>query len=166
MLPIGEDNGIVEWVLNTTGLRHCLMDIYSAAGLYDSRTNRGIQKIWEGAPAVGGLGWVGWGGRAGGRHGLWLASWCAPSRRLLCASTHEKQALTNTTQTPTHPPSPIPRLQNKRKCEVLDEVLKGQPPLFHRWLLGKFTEPAAWLNARLAYTRTAGEPMPRMAGRG
>ena len=61
MLPIGEDNGIVEWVLNTTGLRHCLMDIYSAAGLYDSRTNRGIQKIWEGAPVVGGgvRGWVG-----------------------------------------------------------------------------------------------------------
>jgi hypothetical protein len=56
-----------------------------------------------------------------------------------------------------HLAPPIACPQNKRKCEVLDEVLKGQPPLFHRWLLGKFTEPAAWLNARLAYTRTAGE---------
>lgn len=38
---------------------------------------------------------------------------------------------------------------------MLDEVLKVTPPLLHRWFLGKFTEPAAWMNARLAYTRTA-----------
>lgn len=25
VLPIGEDNGIVEWVLSTTGLRHCIV---------------------------------------------------------------------------------------------------------------------------------------------
>lgn len=55
MLPIGEDNGIVEWVLNTRGLRHCLTDTYSAAGLYEgNRTNRLIQRIWDGAPQVGG----------------------------------------------------------------------------------------------------------------
>ncbi|KAL4421833.1 hypothetical protein ABPG77_001622 [Micractinium sp. CCAP 211/92] len=96
VLPIGEDNGIVEWVLNTRGMRHCLTDIYTAAGLYEgNRTNRAIQRIWDGAP------------------------------------------------------------QNRRRSEVLDEVLQNWPPLFHRWQLDNFTEPAAWLNARLAYTRTA-----------
>lgn len=25
VLPIGEDNGIVEWVLSTAGLRHCIV---------------------------------------------------------------------------------------------------------------------------------------------
>ena len=52
MLPIGEDNGIVEWVLNTTGLRHCLADVYTAAGLFDRNTLRNIQRVWEGAPPV------------------------------------------------------------------------------------------------------------------
>ncbi|KAI3426356.1 hypothetical protein D9Q98_008728 [Chlorella vulgaris] len=95
VLPIGEDNGIVEWVLHTTGIRHCLNEVYSAAGLYDGRTHRVIQKTWDSAPTT------------------------------------------------------------KRRAEVLDEVLQGFPPLFHRWQLTKFTEPAAWFNARLAFTRTA-----------
>lgn len=34
-------------------------------------------------------------------------------------------------------------------------MLKFTPPLLHRWFLGKWTEPAAWLAARLAFTRTA-----------
>lgn len=38
---------------------------------------------------------------------------------------------------------------------MLDELLHEFPPLFHRWLLARFPEPAAWLTARLAYSRTA-----------
>lgn len=48
---------------------------------------------------------------------------------------------------------------------MLDEVLSNWPPLFHRWQLGNFTEPAAWLNARLAYTRTAGGRHGTVTGR-
>ena len=36
----------------------------------------------------------------------------------------------------------------------LEQVLKTHPPVFHKWFLGKFPEPAAWFNSRLAYTRT------------
>lgn len=53
------------------------------------------------------------------------------------------------------PPSTA-HLQTKRRAEVLDEILKSWPALFHRWWLARFAEPAAWLNARLAYTRTSG----------
>ncbi len=104
VLPIGEDNGIVEWVLSTTGLRHCIVsgcrvgaaqagthvshwlrllpdkqptlrsqqrcraatpliamlpahsapqtDMYTASGQWDGRSNRVIQKLYEGAPPV------------------------------------------------------------------------------------------------------------------
>ncbi|PSC70468.1 serine threonine-kinase ATR isoform X1 [Micractinium conductrix] len=96
VLPIGEDNGIVEWVLNTTGLRHCLNEVYTAAGLFKGQTtNRWFQRTYEGAQPT------------------------------------------------------------KRRAEVLDEILKSWPALFHRWWLARFAEPAAWLNARLAYTRTS-----------
>ena len=57
-----------------------------------------------------------------------------------------------------HPSTPTPphkRTQGKRRAELLDTVLGLLPPRFHVWLLAKFTEPAAWLNARLAFTRTA-----------
>lgn len=46
-------------------------------------------------------------------------------------------------------------MQGKRRAELLDKVLAMFPPRFHRWQLAKFPEPAAWLNARLAFTRTA-----------
>lgn len=68
VLPIGEDNGIVEWVPHTAGLRHCLNDTYAAAGLYEgSNTNRRVQRIWDAAPVSrrgrGGGGWGGCGGK-------------------------------------------------------------------------------------------------------
>ena len=172
VLPIGEDNGIVEWVLHTTGLRHCLTDAYSAAGLFDARTNRTIQKIWDGAPPVGGLpgvaGWAGWGGggRLGGGVGWWWLGWGRQGERagrvlyggtVMCLLADTKAARDAPHPYP-HPPHTHARLpQTKRRAEVLDEVLRAYPPLFHRWLLGRFTEPAAWLSARLAYTRTAGK---------
>lgn len=46
--------------------------------------------------------------------------------------------------------------QGKRRADLLDSVLGLFPPKFHCWQLGKFPEPAAWLNARLAFTRTSG----------
>ncbi len=171
MLPIGEDNGIVEWVLNTRGMRHCLTDIYTAAGLYEgNRTNRAIQRIWDGAPQVG-CGSPGGGGGAlltSHRHGrsAKIPERCArqsagrpccllPPRPALPANTAPGLKCTSA------PPPHVCRagrhlLQNRRRSEVLDEVLQNWPPLFHRWQLDNFTEPAAWLNARLAYTRTAG----------
>lgn len=36
----------------------------------------------------------------------------------------------------------------------LDEVLKQYPPCFHSWFLRTYPEPAAWLNAKIAFTRT------------
>ena len=36
----------------------------------------------------------------------------------------------------------------------LDQVLKTHPPVLNKWFLGKFADPAAWFNGRLAYTRT------------
>ena len=34
-------------------------------------------------------------------------------------------------------------------------MLESFPPRFHRWMLAKFGEPAAWIAARLAFTHTA-----------
>lgn len=48
-------------------------------------------------------------------------------------------------------------LQNTKKApllEWLERTLRAYPPQFHRWFLEKFPEPAAWLNGRLAFTRT------------
>ena len=32
--------------------------------------------------------------------------------------------------------------------------MAGLPPRMHRWLLQRFPDPAAWLAARLGFTRT------------
>lgn len=48
----------------------------------------------------------------------------------------------------------MPWVQGKRRSELLDKVLAMFPPRLHRWLLSKWSEPAAWHNARLAFTRT------------
>lgn len=45
-------------------------------------------------------------------------------------------------------------LQGERMAGLLDKVLTMFPPLLHRFFLTNFTEPASWLNARLAFTRT------------
>lgn len=41
-----------------------------------------------------------------------------------------------------------------RLKEWFEFALKSHPPLFHTWLIKRFPEPAAWLDARLAFTRT------------
>lgn len=41
-----------------------------------------------------------------------------------------------------------------RRAELLDRVLENMPPRMHKWMLGRFPEPGAWLAARLAFTRS------------
>jgi len=36
----------------------------------------------------------------------------------------------------------------------LEDMVRSYPPTFHRWFLATWAEPAAWLNARLNYTRS------------
>ena len=38
--------------------------------------------------------------------------------------------------------------------DLFNRILKMYPPLMHNFFLATFTEPASWLNARLAFTRT------------
>lgn len=40
VVPLTEDCGMVEWVPNTTGLRHALESVYSAAGLFQHKDSR------------------------------------------------------------------------------------------------------------------------------
>ena len=48
VVPLTEETGIIEWVPNTHGLRHCCQDIYIADGTYDKRTvNANIKKIYD-----------------------------------------------------------------------------------------------------------------------
>ncbi|KAK9858036.1 hypothetical protein WJX84_006124 [Apatococcus fuscideae] len=43
---------------------------------------------------------------------------------------------------------------DKRKAGLMEKLLATFPPRLHRWFLARFPEPAAWLAARLAWTRT------------
>ena len=45
--------------------------------------------------------------------------------------------------------------QGKRRSELLNKWLQIFPPRMHRWQLARWSEPAAWHAARLAFTRTA-----------
>lgn len=40
------------------------------------------------------------------------------------------------------------------KAELLKKVLALFPPLLHKHFLSSFPEPASWLSARMAFTRT------------
>lgn len=73
MIPLQDEAGIVEWVPNTRGIRHCLQDTYTAEGLFDGKTtNVTIKRMYD-TFAVGGtalllttlvwLGWLRWAGR-------------------------------------------------------------------------------------------------------
>lgn len=44
--------------------------------------------------------------------------------------------------------------QGERMAGLIDKVLHSFPPMLHRFFLANFPEPASWLNARLAFTRT------------
>ena len=48
VVPLTEETGIIEWVPNTHGLRHCCQDIYIADGTYDKRSvNMTVKKIHD-----------------------------------------------------------------------------------------------------------------------
>lgn len=55
----------------------------------------------------------------------------------------------------------IKRLHDKctrdglQPSQLLDKILQGFPPRFHRWFLSRFPEPAAWLRSRSNFTVTA-----------
>ncbi|KAK0528665.1 hypothetical protein OC834_003970 [Tilletia horrida] len=45
---------------------------------------------------------------------------------------------------------------NRRSVETFEtKLLTKYPPVFHEWFLATFSEPAAWMKARLSYARTA-----------
>ena len=115
-----------------------------AEGMFDTRkTNATIKGMYD-AFKVGG--WVGagfWARGARGRGTMLLGGGGRGPSSLRVPCAHPR------------PPSPPPLSQGKRRSELVDTVLAIFPPRFHVWLLAKFTEPAAWLNARLAFTRTA-----------
>ena len=53
VVPLTEETGIIEWVPQTHGLRHCCQDIYIADGTYDKRTvNMTVKKIYDGFQVV------------------------------------------------------------------------------------------------------------------
>lgn len=48
------------------------------------------------------------------------------------------------------------KLPEGKAAELFEtKVLSRYPPVFHEWFLNTFPEPAAWLRARLSYSRTA-----------
>ena len=48
VIPLTEDTGLVEWVPNTTGLRHCLQEIYTTEGIFQRSTHQTIRKMYDG----------------------------------------------------------------------------------------------------------------------
>mmetsp|Transcript_10928 Transcript_10928/g.67521 ORF Transcript_10928/g.67521 Transcript_10928/m.67521 type:complete len:2630 (+) Transcript_10928:210-8099(+) len=48
VIPLTEECGLIEWVHNTTGLRHVCQDVYTREGLFDRRrTNPQIKKMYD-----------------------------------------------------------------------------------------------------------------------
>jgi serine/threonine-protein kinase ATR len=45
-------------------------------------------------------------------------------------------------------------IAGSNRAQLLDRVLQSLPPRLGKWLLSRFSEPGAWLAARLAFTRT------------
>ena len=48
-----------------------------------------------------------------------------------------------------------PVSQGKQMADLMDKVLAMFPPMLHKFFQSGWPEPAAWFNARLAFTRTA-----------
>jgi serine/threonine-protein kinase ATR len=56
VIPLSEDCGIIEWVPNTTGLRHVMQQLYIEEGVFTRHTHNDIKEIyerWKGRPTVG-----------------------------------------------------------------------------------------------------------------
>ncbi|EIE22187.1 kinase-like protein [Coccomyxa subellipsoidea C-169] len=74
--------------------------------------------------------------------------------RNVCTEVYAAEGLTDMKSTLASVHSTYKNFSGKRRSELLDKVLHVFPPRLHRWLLSKWSEPAAWHNARLAFTRT------------
>ena len=47
VMPLTEDCGMIEWVENTRGFRHCCQDVYIQENLFDRKTNKGIKDVYD-----------------------------------------------------------------------------------------------------------------------
>ena len=47
VIPLSEDCGIIEWVPNTTGLRHVMQNLYVHEGIFGRHTHNDIKEIYE-----------------------------------------------------------------------------------------------------------------------
>ena len=47
VIPLSEDCGIIEWVPNTTGLRHVMQNLYVREGIFGRHTHNDIKEIYE-----------------------------------------------------------------------------------------------------------------------
>ena len=47
VMPLNEDNGIIEWVPNTTGLRHVIQALYVQDGIYTKQTLGDVKRMHE-----------------------------------------------------------------------------------------------------------------------
>ncbi|KAK9914842.1 hypothetical protein WJX75_001188 [Coccomyxa subellipsoidea] len=74
--------------------------------------------------------------------------------RNVCTEVYAADGLIDMKSTLASVHSTYKNFSGKRRSELLDKVLHVFPPRLHRWLLSKWSEPAAWHNARLAFTRT------------
>ncbi len=94
---------------------------------------------------------------------------CAPPKALPSTADHTRLPTRHMPHSPPPPPPPPPpprresptlikrqydNFQGTRRGDLLDKVMAGLPPRMHRWLLQRFADPAAWLAARLGFTRT------------
>jgi hypothetical protein len=180
VLPLTEDCGILQWVNNLAAFKACCEEVYSSEGLYKRRWGAAGR---TGAGPLGLLGLLGWGSCQGcfGR-AAWAACGAAAARRRSCCARHALQppAAALCPRPPARPPPPPPppptphphptpalarespalikrqydNFQGGRRGELLDKVMGALPPRMHRWLLQRFPDPAAWLDARLRFTRT------------
>ncbi|UPR01432.1 phosphatidylinositol kinase [Chloropicon primus] len=47
VMPLTEDCGMIEWIENTRGFRHCCQDVYIQENMFDRRTNRQIKDMYD-----------------------------------------------------------------------------------------------------------------------
>ena len=47
VMPLTEDCGMIEWIENTRGFRHCCQDVYVQEKLFDRKTNKQIKETYD-----------------------------------------------------------------------------------------------------------------------
>ena len=118
---------------HTTGLRQCCQAQYAAAGRFDKSTNPTVKTMYESF-------------KVSGQPRPTQPEW-QQSRALDAGSASSVAALS------VKPWAPV--TQGKQMADLMDKVLAMFPPMLHKFFQSGWPEPAAWFNARLAFTRTA-----------